>query len=139
MQLGCTGNPLLLDYSVWGHLATKSWITSFWEALDSYPGNLWIHFADIPLQCEHDQTLMGVAHSYGLQGHELLSFNQCCCAKKLFFLSDSKRQQIRTMGSARATCSHIKAQFPSRTTHCTGLTGMVSGLEGSPIQLCVSG
>ena len=88
MQLGCQGNPLLLDYSLWGHLATKSWIKSFWEAVWFFPGCITLQFASIPYQRTHDCTLMNIALRAGLRTNDLLSFNRCRCASKLIFLSD---------------------------------------------------
>ena len=88
IQLGITGNPLLLDYSTWGMLATPAWITSFWEGLHRFPGVLKILLDTIPLQREHDMTLMHMAYESGLRGEDLASFNRCRCAGHVMFLSD---------------------------------------------------
>lgn len=88
MHLGCTGNLLLLDYFLWCHLATKSWIKLFWEALSVYPGNLVLKYKNILIQRTHDRSLMDVAFSAGLHGQNLTSFNQCYCKHKLLLLSD---------------------------------------------------
>ena len=88
LQLGCPGNPLLLNYEIWGHLATKSWIKLFWEALAAYPGSLAIHFEPIPAQRIHDQPLMKMAVDAGLRNQDLLSFNRCQCTSNLLFLLD---------------------------------------------------
>ena len=79
---------LLLDYSVWCHLAPNSWIKSFWEALSVYPGNLLLKYESILLQRTHDRSLMDVAFSAGLRGQDLVSFNRCRCKRKLLLLSD---------------------------------------------------
>jgi len=88
MQLGCPGNPLLMDYSGWGHLATRSWIKSFWEGISNFPGDLFIQFSGISPQRVNDQSLMDITFSAGLRGQALSSFNRCRCACNLFFLSD---------------------------------------------------
>ena len=88
MQLGCNGNPLELDYAIWGHLATPGWITSFWEGLHSFPGDLIIKFEPIPLQRTGDTTLMHLAFDSGLRGSILKSFNRCRCASNMIFTSD---------------------------------------------------
>ncbi len=71
-----------------GSFGTILLIKSFWEALTIYPGNFTIQFENIPRQRTHDCPLMEVAHSAGLQGQELASFNRCRCERKLLFLSD---------------------------------------------------
>ena len=88
MQLGCPGNPLSLDYAVWGHLATPAWITSFWEGLHRFPGNLEIRFDPIPHQRDNDLSLMHFALDAGLRGNDFASFNRCRNAGHLLFLSD---------------------------------------------------
>ena len=88
MQIGCSGNPLLFDYSIWGHLVTPSWVTSFWEGIHKFPGDLVILFESIPIQRHNDITLMQMALDNGLSGNDLASFNRCRCAGHLIFLSD---------------------------------------------------
>ena len=88
MQLGCGSNPLELDFRIWGHLATSSWITSFWEGLCSFPGDMIIRLDDMPPQRIGDKPLMEIALLSGLRGHELAAFNRCRCAGHFYFLSD---------------------------------------------------
>ena len=88
MQLSCVGNPLDLDYEAWGHLATPGWITSFWEGLHNFPGDLIIKFESLPLQRTVDTPLMQLAFDSGLRSSKLKSFNRCRCANNMIFASD---------------------------------------------------
>jgi hypothetical protein len=88
LQIGCEGCPLLEDFATWGRLAPTSWIHSFWESLHQYPCSMDIQYEGVPLQRAGDITLMGLAHTYGLSGDSLLSFNCCRCYGNLLFLSD---------------------------------------------------
>ena len=106
LQLGCTGNPLTMDYSAWGVLATPAWITSFWEGLHRFPGVLKILLDTIPLQREHDTTLMQLAYDSGLRGDDLASFNRCRCAGHIMFLSD-----IMTADGATPDKSYTRGEF----------------------------
>ena len=36
LELGVPDNPLLYDFSIWGVLATDSWIKSLWEKIQAY-------------------------------------------------------------------------------------------------------
>ena len=36
LELGVTDNPLLYNFSIWGALATDSWIKSLWEKIQAY-------------------------------------------------------------------------------------------------------
>ena len=36
IEIGCQGNPLELDYSIYSELATKCWLQSLWEKLHRF-------------------------------------------------------------------------------------------------------
>lgn len=88
LQLGHSGNPILLDYNIWGQLATDSWIKALWESLRIFPIDLHMEYDDIELPRQDDMTIMGFLVSHTRDTTELARVNRCRCVLNALFLSD---------------------------------------------------
>lgn len=88
LQVGYSGNPLLLDYTKWQHLATDSWIKALWESLHLFPIQLEMEYDDIPMPRQGDTTIMQFLHDITLTDTELARVNRCRNYLHLLFLSD---------------------------------------------------
>lgn len=88
LQLGHTGNPLLLDYTTWGHITTDSWIKALWESLHIFPIQLDMQYDDIPLPPIGDTTIMSLLQPVTQNSTDLSRINRCHCYLNLLFVSD---------------------------------------------------
>jgi hypothetical protein len=57
-QLGTPGNPLELDFNVWGYLAPLSWVKMLWKSLYHFNIHLHIAYPIIAIPRERDQVVM---------------------------------------------------------------------------------
>ena len=88
LEIGCRECPLSLDYNVYAHLVTPSWMKAFWERLWHYKFRLHLAYTELPLPRERDKTLMAIFLAEGYKGEELLQLNRCRVCLNLLFLSD---------------------------------------------------
>jgi len=88
LEVGCKGCPLVLDYSIYEHLATPCWMKSFWERLWHYKFRLYLAYTELPFPRERDKTLMDIFLAEDCKGEELLRLNRCRVYLNLLFLSD---------------------------------------------------
>jgi hypothetical protein len=66
LQLGMPHNPLLLDYTVWGHLAPLSWVKMLWQTLHYFDIHLHMAYPNIAFPWERDQVIMEIFLSLNL-------------------------------------------------------------------------
>lgn len=88
LQIGTNGNPLLLSYKTYGHLAPNSWICSYWEAIDKHPIRLHLTYETIPFPRRFDDTIMSFLRQHLNTASLLASINRVRCYLHLLFLSD---------------------------------------------------
>jgi hypothetical protein len=88
LEIGCTGNPLEEDYDRYHWLATDSWVKCFWERLHFYRFRIHLEYAQLPLPCRNDTTLVGMFWQAGYRTQQLQALNRCRLAHQLIFLSD---------------------------------------------------
>ena len=88
LELGCLGNPLNEDYARYHHLATDSWVKSFWERLHHYRFELHVDYNTIQLPRRNDATLIDMFVRGGYHSLQIEALNRCRIAHKLLFLSD---------------------------------------------------
>ena len=62
LQLGTPGNPLELDFNVWGFLAPLSWVKMLWKSLYHFNIHLHMAYPIIAIPRERDQVVMGLRY-----------------------------------------------------------------------------
>jgi hypothetical protein len=88
LQLGTPQNPLMLDFTKWGHLAPLSWVKMLWKSLHHFNIQLYMSFPMIPNPREQDQVIMDIFFLQDLGSDNIKSMNRCRGAMKAIFLSD---------------------------------------------------
>jgi hypothetical protein len=88
LQLGTPRNPLMLDFTKWGHLTPLSWVEILWKSLHDFNIQLYISFPMIPNQREQDQVIMDIFFLQDLGSDNIQSLNRCRGAMEAIFLSD---------------------------------------------------
>jgi len=83
LQLGSPHNPLLLDYSVWDHLAPLSWVKMLWQTLHYFDVHLYMAYPSIAPPRERE-----IFHSLDLSQETMLSLSRCQVFLESIFLSD---------------------------------------------------
>ncbi len=73
LQLGTPHNPLLLDYTVWGHLAPLSWVKMLWQTLHYFDIHLHMAYPNIASPRERDQVIMEIFLSANLSPEAIRS------------------------------------------------------------------
>ena len=118
LHLGCTGNPLELDYAAWGHLAPLSWLKMLWRTLDMADLDLRLSFDDLVPPREGDLVIMTLLHDHGYSGASLARLNRCRLATHAIFLSDMATAEGRRLDRRRLRAGGALAsryQFPRET------------------------
>ena len=77
LELGCLGNPLKEDYGCYSHLATDSWVKSFWQKLHHFRFDLHIEYNTLPLPRRHDASLVAMFVRGGYHNTRLQALNRC--------------------------------------------------------------
>jgi len=85
LELGCQGNPLNKDYARYHHLATDSWVKSFWERLHHYRFELHINYNTLHLPRRNDATLIEMFVRGGYHSHQIEALNRCRISHRLLF------------------------------------------------------
>eukprot|EP00985_Skeletonema_marinoi_P033854 scaffold42378_cov1007-Skeletonema_marinoi.AAC.1 len=88
LELGVPGCPFDYDFSVWGHLATDSWVKALWERIDKFGIVVKLDYHTIPTPREHDIPIMQLMVDKGLRGTDLKRVNRARIAQEALFLSD---------------------------------------------------
>jgi hypothetical protein len=88
LQLGMPHNPLLLDYTVWGHLAPLSWVKTLRQTLHYFDIHLHMAYPNIASPRERDQVIMEIFLSANLGPESIRSLGQCRVSLESIFLSD---------------------------------------------------
>ncbi len=73
LQLDTPHNPLLLDYTVWGHLAPLSWVKMLWRTLHYFNIHLHMAYPNIAFPWERDQVIMEIFLSANLSPEAIQS------------------------------------------------------------------
>jgi hypothetical protein len=73
LQLGMHHNPLLLDYTVWGHLAPLLWVKMLWQTLHYFDIHLHMAYLNIASPRERDQVIMEIFFSTNLSPEAIQS------------------------------------------------------------------
>ncbi len=73
LQLGTPHNSLLLDYTVWGHLAPLSWVKMLWRTLHYFDIHLHMAYPNIAFHRERDQVIMEIFLSVSLSPEAIRS------------------------------------------------------------------
>ena len=123
LQLGTPTNPLLLDFTGWGHLAPLSWVKMLWRTLHHFDIHLHMIYPPIPLPRERDQVLMEIFASLGLNRETLQRLNRCRLSLESIFLSDLTTADGRYLedfvfnpgGRDRASSFKFPREVPTRT------------------------
>ena len=117
LQVGHSGNPLLLEYNVWKDIASDSWIKALWESIHIFPVHLCTTYDDIPVPRQHDCTLMSILQPLTRDRTELARVkNRCRCYLNSLFLSDITTADGRQLNDDFITGSRVpiqsKMKFP---------------------------
>lgn len=88
LELGCTGNPLTVDFKTYGILATPCWVKSIWERFHHYSFDIHLQFDSITGARERDRTITEFFVANGIRGMALRQLNRCRIALNAIFLSD---------------------------------------------------
>jgi hypothetical protein len=85
LQLGTSGSPLELDFSVWGYLAPLLWVKMLWKSLHHF--NIHLHMA-YPIKAiprERDQVVIKMFFSEGLDAATIHRPSKCRVALEVLF------------------------------------------------------
>ena len=77
LEIGSTGNPLEMDFSIYGALTTPCWMASLWEKLHVYGLCPMIKKSSITLLRAGNCAMVDFFLSRGLGGEKLKSLNRC--------------------------------------------------------------
>ena len=88
MELGTNGSVLSLPFTIWGHLATESWIKDTWKFLAEHNMRISDGTADILPRREHDGLLMEAFVAEGYTGEKLRVLNRCRLYLRVALLSE---------------------------------------------------
>ena len=88
IEIGCQGNPLELDYSIYGNLATKCWLQGLWEKLHRFGFRPKLDVNEIAPPRIGDKTMTSFFVERGAKGEILKSLNKCRLSHELLFLSN---------------------------------------------------
>jgi hypothetical protein len=89
LQLGTTHNPLMLDFTKWGHLAPLSWVKMLWKSLHHFNIQVYMSFPTIPNLRKRNQVNMEIFFSLDLGTDTIKSLgSRCRGAMNAIFLSD---------------------------------------------------
>jgi hypothetical protein len=82
------GNPLELDFNVWGYLVPLSWVKMLWKSF--YYLNIHLHMAypNIAIPRERDQVVMEMFFSKSLDVPTIRSLCRCRVTLEVLFLLD---------------------------------------------------
>jgi hypothetical protein len=88
LQLGTPQNPLMLDFTKWGHLAPLLWVKILWKSLHHFNIELYMTFPTIPNPREQDHIIMDIFFASDLGPDIIKSLSRCRGAMRAIFLSD---------------------------------------------------
>ena len=88
LELGCIGCPFEENFGRFGHLATASWVKSFWERLSYYNFTLHVKYPKLNIPREGDATIISLLSQAGHSGTQLRQLNRCRLYLKAIFISD---------------------------------------------------
>jgi hypothetical protein len=88
LQIGSPRNPLELDFSKWGYLATPSWVKLLWKLLHAYNIQLHMLYPEIPNPRGQDHAIMDIILSQVSDPSIITKLNRCRGSRKAIFLSD---------------------------------------------------
>ncbi len=88
LQPGTPGNPLELNFSVWGYLAPLLWVKMLWKSLHHFTIHLHMAYPIISIPREHDQVVMEMFFSESLDAPTIHSLCWCRVALEVLFLLD---------------------------------------------------
>ena len=88
LQFGTPGNPLELDFSVWGYLAPLLWVKMLWKSLHHFNIQLHMAYPIIAIPRERNQVVMEMFFSKGLDAATIRSLGKCRVALEVLFLLD---------------------------------------------------
>ena len=88
LHLGCSSNPLSLDYDTWSFLAPECWLKCFWESIHHFDILLRARLPQLLLPRQHNKMIMSLVLSSGLPCSSVSGINRCRIYKRCLFLSD---------------------------------------------------
>ena len=88
LEIGVDRCPFEMDFTVWGPLATDTWVKALWEKIDHYGLILDMDYPTIPLPRENDALIMQKMVDLGIRGAELKRINRVRITQEALFLSD---------------------------------------------------
>ena len=77
LQLGIPGNPLELNFNVWGYLAPLLWVKMLWKSLYHFNIHLHMAYPIIAIPRERDQVVMEMFFSKSLDVSTICSLCRC--------------------------------------------------------------
>jgi hypothetical protein len=121
-QLGTPGNPLELDFNVWGYLAPLSWVKMLWKSLYHFNIHLQMAYPIIAIPRERDQVVMERFFSESLDAPTIRSLCRCRVALEVLFLSNITTSDGRYLeefvftlgGRERASRFKFPREHPAR-------------------------
>ncbi len=87
IELGLNGQPFQVDYSIYNHWVTNSWLKSVWEKTFLFGITVEISQLDLTPPCKGDEWLMAVLVHLGYTATELLWLNQVRIHHQVLFVS----------------------------------------------------
>ena len=117
LEIGCPGNPLELDYSVYGVLATRCWLQSLWEKLHRFGFRPKLDVIELPPPKVGDASLTSFFVERGARNDTLKSLDRCRLYLELLFMSDiamADRRQLddRLLHASGKELASSKYSFP---------------------------
>eukprot|EP00956_Cyclotella_meneghiniana_P021783 scaffold40187_cov45-Cyclotella_meneghiniana.AAC.1 len=101
LEIGCTGNPLMEPFDPMGQLATRCWMTSFWEGICAFGLQLQMDYPELQMPRENDRCIMTLAIQMQYRGDDLRSVNRCRISSCCIFLSDMASANGRALDQTR--------------------------------------
>ena len=87
LHLGCSSNPLSLDYDTWSFLAPECWLKCFWESTHHFNVLLKAHNHLLLPPRQHDTTIMSLVLSSGMPRLSICGIYRCRIYKRCIFLT----------------------------------------------------
>ena len=139
LQLGTPGNPLELDFSVWGYLVPLSWVKMLRKSLHHYNIHLHMAYPIIAIPRERDQVIMEIFFSESLDAPTIRSHCRCRVALEVLFLSDittADGRYLEEFSSHRAAArEHRGTNFHvSNRPAPTGICRLTFGTASQPLE-----
>jgi hypothetical protein len=88
VEIGSDRFPFVLDYSIYGILASSTWVSSTWEFVDRFNIGLQVQLPQLSLARDGDTFLMDLFVFKGYRRQQLVWLNRCRLFLKVARLSD---------------------------------------------------